>query len=112
MSRASLRPRGRLIHQAIAGEANQRASTGPATVKAADKDGKPLAGVEVSATDASGAAAARQKTDDHGVAKLRLSQYKYANGKKAEAGEYTIICGEAKAKARMNQDSEVTLTVP
>jgi hypothetical protein len=79
-----------------------------ATVKVA-KAGQPAAGAEVTAADSAGKEGAKQKTDDKGIARLRLPQYTYTNGKKAECGPYVIRCGPAEAKADASKDTDVRL---
>lgn len=81
-----------------------------ATVKVT-KDAQPAPGLEVTAADPAGKEAAKQTTDAKGIARLRLPQYTYTNGKKTEYGGYVIKCGSAEAKADASKDVEVTLDV-
>jgi hypothetical protein len=80
------------------------------TVKVADARGQPVKEAEVAIlSDAEGREAARLKTDEKGLAKAMLPEYRVSGTEKKTCCGYTVKAGGKEEKVTLDQDREVAI---
>jgi hypothetical protein len=83
------------------------------TLEAAVKDskGQPVAGAVVTATNSSGKIVSRLTTDDNGVTRIELPQYKYNGKKNVHFSPYILSVGKSRVEVDLDSDKSISLQV-
>ena len=80
------------------------------TVKVADAQGQPVKAAEVAiVSDADGKEVARARTDEKGLVKAMLAEYRVNGKERAACSGYTIKAGGKERKVTLGQDVEVLI---
>lgn len=79
-------------------------------INVVDKEGIPVAGVDVKIIDKNSIEVASKRTSERGIVSTELLQYSYSNSTKTYHAPYKIVVGKISKKIMLDRNTEITLT--